>query len=96
MTCEKCVQRGGHGYVLGKSLNKKKRRVFYKLRRRLGVPDRLVNLIAAIHDGSTASVRYGDELLEPFLLNSGSKQGSVFAPSLYNVFLGTIILEITK
>ena len=68
----------------------------WELLRRLGVPDRLVDLITAIHDGSTASVRYCGELLESFILNSGLKQGSVFAPFLFNVFFGAIILEIIK
>ena len=81
---------------LTKAYDKVNRPILWELLRRLGVPDRLVNLIAAIHDGSTASVRYGGELLEPFILNSGLKQGSVFAAFLFNVFLGAIILEITK
>ena len=66
------------------------------LLKRLGVPDRMLALIIAIHDGSMASVRCNGELLEAFLLQSGLKQGSVFAPLLFNIFFGAIIFEIDR
>ncbi len=43
-----------------------------------------------------ASVRCNGELLEAFLLHSGLKQGSVFAPLLFNIFFGAIIFEINR
>jgi hypothetical protein len=68
--------------------------VLWKLLKRLGVPDKLLALIIAIHDGAQASVRVNGELLEQFRLESGLKQGSIFAPLFFNIFFGAIIFAI--
>jgi hypothetical protein len=59
-------------------------------------PPLLVRLIRNIHDGSMASVGINGGLSEPFALNCGLKQGSVFAPMLFNIFFGAIIGEFHK
>ena len=44
-----------------------------------------------MHDGSMARVRLGSNLSTPFELQRGLKQGSVFAPLLFNIFFGAVI-----
>ena len=81
---------------LTKAYDKVNRAILWTLLKRLGVPDRMLALIIDIHEGAMASVRFDGELLEPFLLKSGLKQGSVFAPLLFNIFFGAIIFEIDR
>jgi hypothetical protein len=79
---------------LVKAYDRVNRIVLWRLLKRLGVPDKLLALIIAIHDGAQASVRVNGELLEQFRLESGLKQGSIFAPLFFNIFFGAIIFAI--
>ncbi len=64
---------------LTKAYDKVNRAILWILLKRLGVPDRMLAFIIAIHDGSMASVRCNGELLEPFLLQSGLNR-ALFSP----------------
>jgi hypothetical protein len=59
------------------------------------IPPRLVQLIQALHCGAQATVRVDGAMSEAFNLERGLKQGSVFAPLLFNIFFGAII-EFTR
>jgi hypothetical protein len=48
-----------------------------------GVPPKLVQLIKAFHEGSTAQVKIDGKLSAPFDLKSGLKQGSIYSPFGY-------------
>ena len=51
----------------------------------------MVGLIKGLHVGAKARVREGGEFSAEFELEMGLKQGSVFAPILFNIFFGAII-----
>ena len=86
-----------HAFVdLTKAYDKVPREILWLVLKTLGVPERLIALIKAIHVGSMASVKDGKALSEAFELLVGLKQGSVFAPILFNIFFGAIIFAIRK
>ena len=58
---------------------------------RSGVPPRILALVVDLHTDAWASVKHGGRRSELFLLQRGLKQGSVFAPLLFNIFLGAIL-----
>ena len=77
---------------LTKAYDRVDRPTLWEILRRYGVPDELVNLIAGLHDGSMATIQVGGCTTEvPFELKRGLKQGSVFAPLLFNIFFGCIM-----
>jgi hypothetical protein len=68
----------------------------YILLKRLGIPEKLIELIKNIHVGSTGTVRTDGEFGEAFLLSVGLKQGSIFAPLLFNIYNTCMIKAIEK
>jgi hypothetical protein len=63
---------------------------------RRGVPPKLVQLIKAFHEGSTAQVKVDGKLLAPFDLKRGLKQGSVLSPGLFNILFGAMMERFAK
>ena len=54
---------------------------------RRGVPSNLINVIKGLHVGAQARVREAGQFSEALPLQMGLKQGSLFAPLLFNIFL---------
>jgi hypothetical protein len=46
-----------------------------KALRKLGIEGKYLNIIKAIYDKPTASIKFNGEKLKPFPLKSGTKQG---------------------
>jgi hypothetical protein len=76
---------------LTKAYDKVDRQTLWRILQRLGVPPNLLRVIVNLHEGSMARVKVDGEKSEAFELRRGLKQGSVFAPLLFNIFFGTII-----
>jgi hypothetical protein len=81
---------------LTKAYDRVDRDTLWSILERYGVPPKLLNLIKNLHVGARAKVRIksasGDDIFsEVFELLRGLKQGSVFAPLLFNIFFGAII-----
>jgi len=76
---------------LTKAYDKVNRSILWLVLERLGVPDELINLIKGLLNGSEAAIRIKGEIVGDFSLDMGLKQGSVFAPLLFNIFFGAII-----
>ena len=74
-----------------KAYDKVNQELLWLILARRGVPKKLINLIKAFHEGSLASVKIDGILSELFELKCGLKQGSVIAPLLFNIFLGSAI-----
>ena len=79
---------------LTKAYDKVNRDILWLVLERLGIPKKLRNLIKDIHVGAEARVRDSGKFSGAFELQKGLKQGSVFAPFLFNVFFGSIIKSI--
>ena len=76
---------------LTKAYDKVNRELLWKIPRRLGIPERLVNLITSFHEGAFAQAQVNGVLSSPFPLQRGLKQGSVLSPILFNIFFGALI-----
>ena len=76
---------------LTKAYDKVDREALWMILRRSGVPPHFLALIADMHTDAYASIKQGGARSKPFLLQRGLKQGSVFAPLLFNIFLGAIL-----
>ena len=48
-----------------------------------GVPESVLDLVKALHDGTSAQVRIASDLSPPFVTTSGVRQGCVLAPTLF-------------
>jgi hypothetical protein len=81
---------------LTKAYDRVDRDTLWLILERYGVPPKLLNLVKNLHVGAKAKVRIksdsGDDIFsDQFELLRGLKQGSVFAPLLFNIFFGAII-----
>ena len=55
------------------------------------MPAKFINLIKGIHVGAQAKVKDSGVFSQSFELKRGLKQGSCFAPILFNIFFGAIV-----
>jgi hypothetical protein len=76
---------------LTKAYDKVNRELLWEILHRLGIPDRLVNLIISFHNGASAQTQVNGVLSSPFPLHRGLKQGSVLSSILFNIFFGALI-----
>lgn len=76
---------------LQKAYDRVDREAMWAVLQHRGVPEKLVRLIAGLHEGAMATVRLGKESAEPFMLQRGLKQGSILSPLLFNMYMGAIV-----
>jgi hypothetical protein len=72
---------------------KVKRNQLYKAMLELGIPPKIVRLIQATMEGTTAKVKIQNELSESFHIRNGLRQGDALACILFNIVLENIIRE---
>jgi len=70
--------------------DKVKRNQLYKARLEFGIPLKLVRLVQAIMEGTTAKVKVQNELSERFHIRNGLRQGDALACILFNITLEKI------
>jgi hypothetical protein len=59
---------------------------------KIGVPEKMINVIRAFHDGMQAVVRLeGGALSKPFDVSGGLRQGCVLAPVMFNIFFAVVL-----
>ena len=76
---------------LTKTYDKVNRDLLWHILKLRGFPPKIIALVWGLMVGSKAYVRVNGILADPFDLECGLKQGSVFAPLLFNIFFGAII-----
>lgn len=76
---------------LTKAYDKVDRQTLWTLLELRGIPPRMITIIKNLHVGAQAKVKVNGNLSESFQLERGLKQGSVFAPLLFNIFFGAIV-----
>ena len=78
---------------LTKAFDTVSRESLWKVLRKLGVPQKMLDVITAFHCGMKACVRSDGEQSECFDVTNGTKQGCVLAPVLFALYF-SVMLEI--
>ena len=81
---------------LTKAFDSVSREGLYIVLRKLGCPQKLLNLIRSLHMGMMATVAYENEESKAFPVNNGVKQGCILAPVLFNIYFSYLIRHAFK
>ena len=81
---------------LTKAFDSVSREGLYIILRKLGCPQKLLNLIRSLHMGMMATVAYENEESKAFPVNNRVKQGCVLAPMLFNIYFSYLIRHASK
>jgi hypothetical protein len=81
---------------LTKAFDSVHRQGLWKILRKIGCPQKFVNIIQSFHDGMRGCVLDNGETSSPFTITSGTKQGCVLAPLLFSIFLSMMLLVAFK
>jgi exonuclease III len=60
----------------------------------MGVPSHLVKLIRGLYEANTTTVRVGTQTSEPFSTQTGTRQGCILSPLLFNAYTETIMRKV--
>ena len=77
---------------LKKAYDSVPRRGMWLALKKLGVPEKSVNLIRAFHTNMEAKIRLDGELLQDINVENGLRQGCCMAPILFNLYT-TLVIE---
>ena len=69
------------------------RETMWKILRSYGIPEKIVNAIAAIYSNTKSRVRIGESLSEAFNITTGVLQGDPLAPFLFIIVLDYILKQ---
>ena len=81
---------------LRKAFDSVSRDGLWKILKRTGCPDKLVNILRSFHDGMQARVIDGNQESAPFEVKNGVKQGCVLAPVLFGKIIAAMIKDAFK
>jgi hypothetical protein len=70
-----------------KAFDKIQHHFMIKVLRKLGIEEMYLNVVKAIYDKPTANTILNGEKLKPFPLKSGTRQGCLLSPLLFNIVL---------
>lgn len=92
---EKCIDLNRPLYMVfvdfTKAFDTVHRETLWKILRKIGCPEMFTDMIASLHNGMKASVSLKGDLSQPFDVLNGVKQGCVLAPTLFSIFLTTVL-----
>ncbi|KAI8511741.1 hypothetical protein Bbelb_108410 [Branchiostoma belcheri] len=92
---EKCIEQNKPLLAvfvdLCKAFDSVSREGLYLVLSKVGCPPKLLAIIKAFHDGMSARVDFEGDISEPFSVRCGVKQGCVLAPTLFGIFLSTLL-----
>ena len=77
-----------------KAFNKIKHPLMIKTLQKAGIEGTYLNIIKAIYDKPTANIILNGEKLKVFPLKSGTRQGCLFSPLLFNIVLEVLATAI--
>ena len=75
---------------LAKAFDTVNRPLLWEVLAKFGCPPTFLGVLRAFHEGSMGRVSSSGLKSEPFLIESGVKQGCVIAPILFNLFLAAV------
>ena len=57
---------------------------------KFGVPNKFLTVCKSLHNNNKSRVSHHGSLSDPFLTNTGVRQGCVLAPLLFNIFMAAL------
>ena len=79
-----------------KALDKIQHPFLIKTLQKVGLEGSYLNIIKAIYDKPTANIIRNGENLKEFLLRSGTRQGCLLSPLLFNIVLEVLAMAIRE
>ena len=76
---------------LRKAYDSVPRQALWKVLEKCGVPPKLLSLVKSCHEGMHAEVRVGSTTTEEFEVRNGLRQGCTLAPTLFNIYISTVV-----
>lgn len=68
----------------------------FRILRDIGIPDRIVNILASLHSDTFAKVRIGNSFSDIFQTHTGVRQGCKIAPLLFTIHLDVVLKIVMK
>ncbi len=97
---EKCREQNKALYVsfvdLTKAFDTVSRQGLWKILEKLGCPPKFLTMIIQLHEGQLGQVRHSNNLLQPFPIANGVKQGCVLAPTLFTILFSMMLQQTTE
>ena len=81
---------------LKKAYDSVNREALWRILESMGVPKKIVDLLADLHDGTAACVKGFGRLSNWFPIKTGVRQGCIIAPLLFNTFIDFLMRESLK
>ncbi|KAK7865974.1 hypothetical protein R5R35_009402 [Gryllus longicercus] len=81
---------------LRKAFDMVNRHALWKILLKFGCPQKLVNIIADLHEGNEARVITSGGVTDGFIISNGVRQGCVLAPLLFNIFMTAFIISLDR
>ena len=60
---------------------------------KLGISPTMMSIIRSLHEGMSAKVIVGQEIMEPINVCNGLHQGCTMAPVLFSLYFGVVVDE---
>lgn len=77
---------------LTKAFDSVDRQALWSILARYGCPEKYIRILRLLHDGMSATVlTNGGSESKPFTVETGVKQGCIIAPTLFAIFIATIL-----
>ena len=76
---------------LRKAYDSVSREALWEVLGKLGVPERMIEIIKSFHHNMEASIRVDEELLDRIEVKNGLRQGCTLAPTLFNLYACVVI-----
>ena len=92
---EKCREQGLPLYMafidLTKAFDSVDRQALWSILAKYGCHDKYIRVLRLLHDGMSATVLNSGFESEPFIVETGVKQGCIIAPTLFTIFIAAIL-----
>ena len=96
---EKCREQNKGLYItfvdLTKAFDTVSRKGLWLIMKRLGCPQKFLNMVIQLHEDQHGQIRLNNDLSEPFPITNGVKQGCVLAPTLFSIFFSMMLKQAT-
>lgn len=77
-----------------KAFDSVKWHLLWDVLQKLGVPNHLIQLIKSLYDQNTATVRVNNVISDTLSTKSGTRQGCILSPTLFNAYTELIMREV--